>query len=126
VIFYHSPEQKEAALKSYQELTRARAYRAPIVTQLVPMQTFYPAEEYHQNYYGGRDGRPAPRRKAKRGRQPAATSAVSKQKNASSGENDRRKAPEKDPQKTAPAKRATGSSVGPKSGNDLSDLVNDE
>jgi len=53
VIFYHSEEQRKAALKSYEQLTKARAFRLPIVTQLVPMQAFYPAEDYHQNYYSG-------------------------------------------------------------------------
>jgi peptide-methionine (S)-S-oxide reductase len=76
VIFYHSAEQKRAALASYQELTKARVFRAPIVTQLMPMQAFFPAEEYHQNYYGGRDGRPATR-KAKRPRKPVTTSGAS-------------------------------------------------
>jgi peptide-methionine (S)-S-oxide reductase len=61
VIFYHNEEQKKAALKSYRELVAARAYRAPIVTQLFPMKEFFRAEDYHQNYYGGKDGRPVAR-----------------------------------------------------------------
>jgi peptide methionine sulfoxide reductase MsrA len=61
VIFYHSEAQRKAALKSYQQLVAARAYRAPIVTQLMPMKAFYRAEEYHQNYYGGKDDRPVAR-----------------------------------------------------------------
>jgi peptide-methionine (S)-S-oxide reductase len=80
VIFYHSPEQKQAALKSYQELTRARVFRAPIVTQLAPMEAFYPAEEYHQNYYGGRDGRKQPSRRTKRAKKPAVAPPATKQK----------------------------------------------
>lgn len=51
VIFYHSDDQKAAARKVYEELTRARAFRAPIVTQLAPSSEFYPAEDYHQNFY---------------------------------------------------------------------------
>ena len=58
VIFYHNEAQRKAALKSYRELTAARAFRAPIVTQLMPMKAFYRAEDYHQNYYGGKDDRP--------------------------------------------------------------------
>ncbi len=51
VIFHHSDKQREAALKVYRELTSKRAFPAPIVTQLVPYQAFYPAEAYHQDYY---------------------------------------------------------------------------
>jgi len=65
VIFYHSDAQRKAALKSYEQLTRARAFRTPIVTQLMPMQAFFPAEDYHQNYYSGM------RRTASRRRKPA-------------------------------------------------------
>ena len=61
VIFYHNEAQRKAALKSYRDLTAARAYRAPIVTQLLPMKAFYRAEDYHQNYYGGKDDRPVGR-----------------------------------------------------------------
>ena len=60
-IFYHNEAQKKAALKSYRELTAARAYRAPIVTLLLPMKAFYRAEEYHQNYYGGKPDVPVGR-----------------------------------------------------------------
>jgi peptide-methionine (S)-S-oxide reductase len=62
VIFYHSEAQRKAALESYERLTRARAFRLPIVTQLVPMQAFFRAEDYHQNYYSGMR-RSAPRRR---------------------------------------------------------------
>ena len=61
VIFFHNEAQRKAALKSYRELTAARVYRAPIVTQLFPMKAFYRAEDYHQNYYGGKDDMPPPR-----------------------------------------------------------------
>jgi peptide-methionine (S)-S-oxide reductase len=54
VIFYHNKEQKEAALKSYRELTAARVFSAPIVTDLQPMRGFYQAEPEHQDYYGGK------------------------------------------------------------------------
>ncbi|MDO8988451.1 MAG: peptide-methionine (S)-S-oxide reductase MsrA [Sideroxyarcus sp.] len=49
-IFYVNAEQQQAAQSHIQQLTAARTYSAPIVTQLVPLQQFYPAEEYHQNY----------------------------------------------------------------------------
>jgi peptide-methionine (S)-S-oxide reductase len=51
IILYHNDAQKQAALKSYKELTARRAYRHPIVTELVPFTAFFPAEPYHQDYY---------------------------------------------------------------------------
>jgi peptide-methionine (S)-S-oxide reductase len=50
VIFYHSPEQQAAATASKERLERSGRYGRPIVTQIVPAQTFYRAEEYHQRY----------------------------------------------------------------------------
>jgi peptide-methionine (S)-S-oxide reductase len=49
-IFYTSAEQQQVAQSTIQKLTAARAFSAPIVTQVVPLQQFYPAEEHHQNY----------------------------------------------------------------------------
>jgi peptide-methionine (S)-S-oxide reductase len=73
VIFYHSEAQRRAALKSYRDLTAARTFPGPIVTQLMPMKAFYRAEEYHQNYYGGKDGgRAARSARSRRVRKPAA------------------------------------------------------
>jgi peptide-methionine (S)-S-oxide reductase len=51
IILYHNDDQKRAAQKSYQELTNAGVFADPIVTQLVPLTKFYPAERYHQDYY---------------------------------------------------------------------------
>ncbi len=51
IVLYQSEAQKQATLKSYEQLTKARVFRRPIVTQLVPLTKFYPAEAYHQNYY---------------------------------------------------------------------------
>jgi peptide-methionine (S)-S-oxide reductase len=51
VIFYHSDEQKRLAEKYKTELDRSGAYDKPIVTQIVPMEKFYPAENYHHDYY---------------------------------------------------------------------------
>jgi peptide-methionine (S)-S-oxide reductase len=50
VIFFHSPEQETAARASKEELEKARIFRRPIVTQIVPAQAFWRAEEYHQQY----------------------------------------------------------------------------
>ena len=51
VIFHHSPEQKELAERYKQKLDAARAFAAPIVTEITPFAKFYLAEKYHQNYY---------------------------------------------------------------------------
>lgn len=49
-IFYTSAEQQQQAQRYIQTITAARTYSAPIVTQVVPLQQFYAAEDYHQNY----------------------------------------------------------------------------
>ncbi|SNQ60027.1 peptide-methionine (S)-S-oxide reductase MsrA [Candidatus Methanoperedens nitratireducens] len=51
VIFYHTPEQKAVAQEVIAELEKAKVWDAPIVTALTPFSAFYPAEEYHQEYY---------------------------------------------------------------------------
>jgi len=50
-IFYHTPEQKATAEAVIRDVTAARLYGNPIVTEVAPLQTFYPAEEYHQRYF---------------------------------------------------------------------------
>jgi peptide-methionine (S)-S-oxide reductase len=50
-IFYHTIEQKELAEKYKKELNDAHVYPSPIVTEIAPFTAFYPAEDYHQNYY---------------------------------------------------------------------------
>jgi peptide-methionine (S)-S-oxide reductase len=49
-IFYTSAEQQKVAQSTIQQLTAAHKFSAPIVTQVVPLNQFYPAEDYHQNY----------------------------------------------------------------------------
>ena len=51
VIFYHSDEQKIKAMRSRQALGDSGRFDKPIVTQIMPASTFYPAEGYHQKYY---------------------------------------------------------------------------
>jgi peptide methionine sulfoxide reductase msrA/msrB len=50
-IFYHSEEQRRIAEGSKQALAASGRFSDPIVTQILPASTFYPAEEYHQGYY---------------------------------------------------------------------------
>jgi peptide-methionine (S)-S-oxide reductase len=50
-VFYHTPAQREAAEQVMAELTAAGVWGAPIVTQVVPLETFYAAEDYHQDYF---------------------------------------------------------------------------
>lgn len=49
VIFYHTDEQKNIATKLKKELQKD--YNDPIITQVVPLDNFYPAEGYHQDYF---------------------------------------------------------------------------
>lgn len=51
VVFYMSDEQKQQAEQCIQELTDKREYHDPIVTQVEPLDKFYSAAEYHQNFY---------------------------------------------------------------------------
>lgn len=50
-IFYHDEEQKKLAEASKETLAGSGRFDAPIVTPIRPAQTFYPAEDYHQDYY---------------------------------------------------------------------------
>ena len=50
-IFYHDEKQKETAEKSKEEAEKSGLYKDPIVTTIVPFTKFYPAENYHKDYY---------------------------------------------------------------------------
>jgi peptide-methionine (S)-S-oxide reductase len=51
VIYYHSDAQREEAERSIAQLTEAKVWANPIVTELAPLPDFYPAEDYHQDYF---------------------------------------------------------------------------
>ena len=50
-IFYHTEKQKQIAEQIKEEQEKSGTYTAKIVTEIVPFTTFYPAEDYHQDYY---------------------------------------------------------------------------
>jgi len=51
VIYWHTDAQRETALAVIAQLTRDGVWPNPIVTEVAPLPTFYPAEDYHQDYY---------------------------------------------------------------------------
>jgi peptide-methionine (S)-S-oxide reductase len=50
-IFYHDDEQKQAAEQAIRDLEAQAVWESPVVTQVVPLTEFYPAEDYHQEYF---------------------------------------------------------------------------
>ncbi len=50
-IYYQNDEQKQLALASKAALEKSGAYKHPVVTEIVPFTNFYPAENYHKDYY---------------------------------------------------------------------------
>jgi peptide-methionine (S)-S-oxide reductase len=50
-IYYHSPEQERTAREVIEQLRRDGTWDDPIVTEVTPLDRFYPAEEYHQQYF---------------------------------------------------------------------------
>ena len=50
-IFYHSLEQRATAQEVIAEIESERVWSRPIVTEVAPLKTFYPAEDYHVDYY---------------------------------------------------------------------------
>ncbi|HYB63080.1 MAG TPA: peptide-methionine (S)-S-oxide reductase MsrA [Thermoplasmata archaeon] len=50
-VFYRTPEQKTAAEAVVREIAEEKLYGRPVVTEIVPLKTFFPAEEYHRAYF---------------------------------------------------------------------------
>ncbi|HSW96930.1 MAG TPA: peptide-methionine (S)-S-oxide reductase MsrA [Candidatus Saccharimonadales bacterium] len=57
-IFYHDEKQKEIAEKSKAAFANSGTYKDPIVTEIVPFNTFYEAENYHHDYYEHNKNKP--------------------------------------------------------------------
>lgn len=57
-IFYHSPKQKTIAEEAIAALMKERVYDRPVVTQVVPAEHFYIAEDYHQEYFARNPSQP--------------------------------------------------------------------
>jgi peptide-methionine (S)-S-oxide reductase len=57
-IFYHSPEQRAAAEAAIRELDSSRVWPNPVVTEVVPLELFFPAEDYHQGYFRANPAQP--------------------------------------------------------------------
>ncbi|MDQ6761648.1 MAG: peptide-methionine (S)-S-oxide reductase MsrA [Bacteroidota bacterium] len=58
VIFYHNNEQKDKAEKYKQELDKSGAFDKPVVTAIEPFINYFPAENYHQDYYKNHGSQP--------------------------------------------------------------------
>jgi peptide-methionine (S)-S-oxide reductase len=57
-IYYQSDEQKRVALASKEAIDKSGSYRKPVVTEIEPFTNFYPAEDYHQEYYDRNSNQP--------------------------------------------------------------------
>ena len=57
-IFFHTPEQELAARTAIAELNDRHLWDGPVVTQLLPFEKFYQAEDYHQNYFANNANQP--------------------------------------------------------------------
>ena len=51
VVFYHNEDQKRTAEQYKGQLEASHVYKSPIVTEISPLVNYYPAEDYHQNYF---------------------------------------------------------------------------
>lgn len=51
VVFYHNDDQRQAATDYKKQLEASKVFKNPIVTEISPLPDYYPAENYHQNYF---------------------------------------------------------------------------
>jgi peptide-methionine (S)-S-oxide reductase len=58
VIFYHNDEQEKVAREVFEEIDRSDLWDDPLVTEISPIQEFYRAEDYHQDYYANNPNQP--------------------------------------------------------------------
>ncbi len=58
VVFYHNDDQKKVAEQYKIQLDKSGTFKNPIVTEITPLSIFYPAEDYHQNYYVNNGSQP--------------------------------------------------------------------
>jgi peptide-methionine (S)-S-oxide reductase len=58
VIFYHTDDQRTEAEAMIKRLTTEKVFDVPIVTEIAPASKFYPAENYHQNYFNNNPRQP--------------------------------------------------------------------
>lgn len=58
IVLYHDQTQADKAREAIRRLEDARVHRDPVVTQVEPLETFYPAEDGHQNYFNKNFGQP--------------------------------------------------------------------
>lgn len=58
VIFYHNEEQEKVAHEVFREIDRSDLWDNPLVTEISPLQEFYRAEDYHQDYYANNPNQP--------------------------------------------------------------------
>jgi peptide-methionine (S)-S-oxide reductase len=57
-IFYQSPEQERVVRETIAQLEATHVWDDPIVTEVVPLAAFYPAEQYHRDYYNRNQNQP--------------------------------------------------------------------
>ena len=57
-IYFHNDEQQRTALASKEALEKSGSYKKPVVTEIAPFTNFYPAEDYHKDYYDNNRSQP--------------------------------------------------------------------